>query len=498
MSAFRYIPILLSFAAAIPLQVMAGSVDIAAYEGGRYPAIVVKYKGVSEARARPAASASAQTIENIVDLKAEGIEVKKLFQNSRSSRAATSSGAQDANGLQRYYSLDLPEERQGDARYINALMERIANLSQVELVYPASDPVPLSEDKNNSYDNTETPSRSWVSRAGSEVAIPDFTDLQGYLKSPLAFSGNKLGGINWHDVRSLAGAQGEGITIVSAETSHWDTNHPDLPASYRDFGGTIRVGYHDTGSVGVMGGKDNGYGIIGIANRARFGHVFARHYDKSLPSLIEVGEDLAPGDVIQVGMQVNAPGALEISHCYGGKSSNCLVPMEFQPAWYDAIKSLTDKGIIVIQAAGNGDVDLDSPYFDGKFDKSNRDSGAIIVGAICASRGGERAAFSTYGARVSSSSWGCSEVVTTTYGGVAANLHTSPEYTRTYGGTSSANPIVAGAAASLSGYAKSKGIILAPREVRDILESTGTQLPNPKKRVGTQPDLVKAFRFFDE
>ena len=58
-----------------------------------------------------------------------------------------------------------------------------------------------------------------------------------------------------------------------------------------------------------------------------------------------------------------------------------LVPIEFEPEVFNAIKAATNKGIIVVESAGNGSENLDRASYDGKFDRTKRDSGALIVGA---------------------------------------------------------------------------------------------------------------------
>ncbi|WP_163335117.1 S8 family serine peptidase, partial [Enterobacter hormaechei] len=83
---------------------------------------------------------------------------------------------------------------------------------------------------------------------------------------------------------------------------------------------------------------------------------------------------------------------------------------------------------------------------------------------------------------------GCNDVTTTGYG----NLYnrTNATYTSTFGGTSSATPIVAGVVASLSGIAKAHGITVTPRQMRQILAETGTPIANgDSAKVGTQPDM---------
>jgi hypothetical protein len=57
------------------------------------------------------------------------------------------------------------------------------------------------------------------------------------------------------------------------------------------------------------------------------------------------------------------------------------VAIEFWDADFDVVRNATSRGIIVVESAGNGSMDLDSPIYARKFDRSFRDSGAIVVGA---------------------------------------------------------------------------------------------------------------------
>lgn len=476
----------------LPMLANAGTINFPAHKNGQYSGIIMKFSNPNQITVRSI------TPDKIIDSEGKQLNFEKLFKPSSKIQTRSLQSDNDPNGLQRYHKIQLPVNKQKDSEYINNLMKRLANLPQVELVYPASNPVPLSQEVSN------TPLIEIQTRSATTASntTSDFTSSQGYLDQPdinlnilLKFPGYQLGGINWFNVRNRPGAQGENVKVISAETDHWDTKHLDLPNSFKDFGDTAPVKAHDTSSVGIMGAKDNGFGVTGIVNKAKFGHLFARHYDLALLSIIEAGEALEAGDVIQIGMQVQT---LEVNSC----RSNCNIPMEYQPAWYDAIKTLTDKGIIVIEAAGNGNINLD---LLNKFDRNTQDSGAIIVGAVCASSG-KKADFSSYGKRVDSSSWGCWDVASTTTKDVSADLYdggSNNQYTKSFAGTSSANPIVAGAAASLSSYAKGRNLTLSPIEVRTILSETGTQLKGSDGRttdskvIGTQPDLVRAFLAID-
>lgn len=66
-------------------------------------------------------------------------------------------------------------------------------------------------------------------------------------------------------------------------------------------------------------------------------------------------------------------------------------------------------------------------------------------------------------------------------------------YTSSFSGTSSASPIIAGAAASIQGIAKhNKEKVYTPSQLRDILSdpSTGTKSNDPvSDKIGVLPDL---------
>lgn len=510
--------LLLPLCLSAALPAIAGTVDYPAHDGLKYSAIIIKY-----AQKYPQVRSGDKVIgAPVADPQGEMLAPEKLFKGLAQTRSGDNTG--DPHGLNRYYAIKLPAEKQGDAKYINSVLDALATLPQIELVYPEIPPDAIIQDGGNKpqQDSSER-SRAAASQSESEAnpldSTPDFTPRQEYLKDPATpKDGYVLGGINWYNVRNLPGAQGEGISIISTEVGHWDTQHADLPTSFLDsnYSGSnfylnAKENAHDTSSVGIMVAKDNGYGVTGIVNKARIGFAISNPF-----SLEKAGNALKPGDVVQIGVEY-VGRSCNGDHCVQGN-----FPMELQPAWFDVIKTLTDRGINVIALAGNSGLNLDDPAFNGKMDPAVRDSGAIIVGAVCA-RKAKTADFSNYGKRLTSASWGCFDIVTTT----AENLRVSydgglhNQYTYGFSGTSSATPIVAGAAASLSGYARAKNIILTPQQVRTILNETGTALrpgvansgmyanvvllgwpvpPEDNSRpvmIGTQPDLVRAFQRVD-
>jgi hypothetical protein len=160
----------------------------------------------------------------------------------------------------------------------------------------------------------------------------------------------------------------------------------------------------------------------------------------NLPGAIATaGATLGPGDVLLVEQQAVGP--------HGG---TFYVPAEWDPAVYDAIRVVTQAGVIVVEAAGNGGENLDDAAFNGRFDRSKFDSDAIIVGA--GSQAHARSPFSSYGSRVDLQGWGCC-VVTTGYGDLFGSSRVT-FYTRAFAGTSSASAMVAAAAGAVQGFAR--------------------------------------------
>jgi subtilisin family serine protease len=104
--------------------------------------------------------------------------------------------------------------------------------------------------------------------------------------------------------------------------------------------------------------------------------------------------------------------------------------------------------------------------------------------------------FSNYGRIVNVHGWGW-HVTTCGYGDAQGGAE-NRWYTHRFSGTSSASPIVTGAAAVLQGIAKAtNGAPLTPAKVRSILMSSGTpQVAGPgvplSQRIGPLPNLAKA------
>jgi subtilisin family serine protease len=128
--------------------------------------------------------------------------------------------------------------------------------------------------------------------------------------------------------------------------------------------------------------------------------------------------------------------------------------VEVEDLVFEAIRTAVSRGIVVIEAAGNGSVNLDlfqdvsGKQILNRTSADFRDSGAILVGAASASAPHTRLPFSNFGGRVDCFAWG--ERIDTCGDGWTS---TDPStYTTNFGGTSGASPIVAGAALLLQAF----------------------------------------------
>ncbi len=333
---------------------------------------------------------------------------------------------------------------------------------------------------------------------------PDMETDQGYLASASAI----LTGINAAYAWTQPGGDGTGVTVCDIEGG-WDYDHHDLTKLP---GSTINAGWncvldsidHGTGVVGEMISDRNGWGTTGICYGADLRTACDYYGDtpewNPAAAIATAAASLQAGDVILLEEQwylkpFTIPHLYIPIEWYGVSYPDTV--QEVNPV-YTAIVSAVAAGIHVIEPAGNGGVNLDNYTW-------LADSGAVIVGAGGVSSGSyngdnlERISFSSYGSRVNVQGWG-EEVVTTGTGDSYSAEGESYYYTNTFSGTSSASPVVAGAAACCVGYwinglGQSKAG-LAPSRLREILALTGTAQVNPGTgNIGPRPDLLRAFHY---
>lgn len=330
----------------------------------------------------------------------------------------------------------------------------------------------------------------YANEGGSAPAIAgrDRQAGQGYLAPASEY------GIDAEYAWTVPGGTGEHVTVADIEFATWNLEHEDLQNTricFAQNGSGVPYDYsddHGSGVIGVMAADDNGVGVTGIAHDASLlvvNHSNDRQgFAEAIASALdEATGRLHPGDVILIEANLRGQRGL----------------VEEDRDVYDAIVRAVDAGLIVLQTAGNAGVNLDNASLFG-------DSGAIVVGGgYAATRQSPLAPTGlNYGRRVDLQGWATD--VATLGAGRCNNIsepgnvsqRSYPDcpndaYRSGFGGTSSAGPIVAGAAAVVSSIAQERGYLLTSREVRELLKETGTpQGGSSGRNVGPLPNLRAA------
>ncbi|MGW5984018.1 putative mucin/carbohydrate-binding domain-containing protein [Bacillus mycoides] len=386
------------------------------------------------------------------------IELEKLSLHSKSF------ANQSANNLLNYYIVQAP------------------NNIEIELLLKKFETSPLVEEAYIQKKQILTPPEIQLPNLSvNPYDDPRFKN-QGYLEAAPK-------GINASHAWSIKGGDGKGTTFVDMEYG-WLLNHEDLVNKNIKLMSGQNISQHrahGTSVLGIVSSEDNQIGNIGIAPKANV-KVISQIRDNGIyntaDAILSAVHNLQAGDILLLEAQASYDG-------YGDK----YLPVEVHPDIFDAIRVGTDKGIIIIEAGANGSNDLDN-FKDRNGKKiltrnspDFKDSGAIMVGAGSSTVPHKRLWFSNYGSRLDVYGWG--ENVDTTSANPSQN--TTNLYTSTFSGTSSASPIIAGAATSIQGIAKEhRGSPYTPAELRNILSNpnTGTKSQDPwNDRIGVLPDL---------
>jgi hypothetical protein len=311
---------------------------------------------------------------------------------------------------------------------------------------------------------------------------PNFQPNQTYLGAPPDAAGVEA-------LWGVAGGRGAGVKIADVETC-WQLAHEDLSKVSASkllvsagetpictvFSNDPTGREHGTSVMGEIVGDNNGFGVTGISADAdvRLAPVYTTNGYNRPNAIDRAVAALSAGDIILIEQQTaGANGG-----CNATTQVGC-VPVEYLAEEFASISNATAAGIIVVEAAGNGSQNLDAAVYDGKFDRSVRDSGAIIVGAGAPAGGGfgtprSKLDFSTYGSRVDVQAWGTA-IVTTGYGDLQGGADANTWYTEEFGGTSGASPIVTGVAAIVQGIRKADGLpVLTSTQMRTLLRTTGS------------------------
>jgi serine protease len=269
----------------------------------------------------------------------------------------------------------------------------------------------------------------------------------------------------------------------------WNVNHEDFGEVAVLNGNSSPSNDHGTAVLGEMIGCPGPFGVTGISHGVTARMVNWNNESSIAAAFDRAASFLDPGEIYLIEIHMPGPDSGLPCTCNCGQFE--YVPMEWEQANFDAIQTHVAAGIIVVEAGGNGSMNLDSPWYNGLFNRSIRDSGAILVGAGTPGAHAPEC-WTNSGTRIDCQGYG-SSVATTGYGGLF-NPETNQRYTGTFSGTSSASPIVTGCAAVVQNLSQQMfGQTLDPLVVRSVLAAYGTPQGAPLNRpIGKLPDLKLA------
>ncbi|MEZ4963602.1 MAG: S8 family serine peptidase [Saprospiraceae bacterium] len=402
-----------------------------------------------------------------------------------------------------FYQVDAPDEQ------LDNLCEKFLQNELIEGAYVR--PTPELPVLNEIYEHTAEPLIQTAPIPETPATPPLLESRQGYLNAAPE-------GVDARYAWTLSGGRGNCVRIIDIEGG-WRFTHMDLRQNQGGvLAGSNSLNDHGTAVLGEYSSDRNSFGITGICDLAWAGAV--SHSIGVARAIMTAADKLRAGDIML--LEMHAPGP---RYNYQSRADQLgYIAMEWWPDIYLAVRYATDKGVIVVSAAGNGAENLLDSQYDKKppgfpswwrnpFRRNPLDSGSILVGAGAPPPGTHgrtihgpdrsRLAFSNYGSCVDAQGWG-REVTTSGYG----DLWTDPDdrnnqdrrYTDVFSGTSSASPIVVGAIGCLQGYLISRyqrnlsSLPLGPRSARQLLRNTGSpQQSAPGRprtqRIGNRPNL---------
>jgi|GEM_PF-996072 len=444
-----------------------------------YHKIVVKFK----TGAQPQVGAQSNNLPTSAAI-LKGLTVKPLFPGAGSSSSKSQVGAQSqtsapVTNLASYSMVQLP----ADTSYNDAvqILKGLQSSDDVELAY--MEPIYKPAD----------------------ITTQPYLDTQ-----------SNSNGVDAVDANAISGGKGDNVRVTDVEGG-WQIDHEDLPITTSSlYAGSNSSDpnwvSHGTAVLGIIAGKgfvnpDISPNVIdGIAPHAELHMVSALSMDTAT-AIYDATQISRAGDIIVIPMEAQGPISGDSPQAGCDPTHFEDIPVEYWSANFAAIQAATSAGIIVVEAAGDGGMNLDDTItpthpqhiYGGAFNRSNRDSGAIIVGAGGSGQSAttERAplCFSNYGSRVDVQGWG--ENIATTGGDNDLNPGGTAKqtYTDEFGGTSGAAAMVAGAAADLQGiYKYLSSVPITPSQLRSLLVKTGAQQNGDAvhNHIGPLPNLGQA------
>lgn len=298
------------------------------------------------------------------------------------------------------------------------------------------------------------------------------------------------GGVDHATARRREGWQGTGVELAVLDIS-FDSHHRDLPTPPRFLWGACEPGCrecHGTWVLGILAGA-GGVGLQGLCPDVdvRLAPLACKAEELESPenACWNLLATLTPGSVVLVEREVRI--------VLGEDRLSPWLPLESLPLARRVMKMLSQQGIYVVQAAGNGNADLHSWVAPRG---GEPDSGSILVGASCPWQPERRTGDSNYGSRIDVNAWG-DRVVTTEGGSGCRPQPVNTRYFADFGGTSAASAIVAGMVASLSGIWKKRfGSALAPRDMRQVISHSSWG--SKHSGIGLRPNFPEALQALDD
>ncbi|MDP5185491.1 S8 family serine peptidase [Blastococcus sp. BMG 814] len=474
--------------------------------GPGHPELIIVMAPGADVRATPSGvSAASDAVADALTaaLAQAGARMLPLFGASEDRVRAASegvAGSPDVPDLAAFYHVQAPEDR------LESLAESLGQLDGVETAYVKPPAEPAATTLNDmAPDTSEAP-----------AATPSFEARQGYLDAA-------PGGIDARYAWTVAGGRGAGVRIIDCEWG-WRFTHEDLSQNSSGVLVGSSLGYdadptavtannravnHGTAVVGEIGGDTNALGITGIAPDAAVGAASFASFS-SASTITRAADKLGAGDIIL--LEIHRPGP---RHNFQARNDQLgYVAVEWWPDDFAAIRYAVAKGIIVVEAAGNGAENLDDGLYDARpaafpsswrnpFNPVNPSSHAVLVGAGAPPPGTHgnnhgadrsRLGFSNHGRRVDCQGWG-REVTTTGYGDLQGGSATDLWYTDGFSGTSSASPIVVGALACAQGIIRAQGgtPLTSSAAIAALRASGSPQQDQPGRpatqRIGNRPNL---------
>jgi len=256
---------------------------------------------------------------------------------------------------------------------------------------------------------------------------------------------------------------GKGTTFVDLEDG-WNLEHP----YYQSHNPRILYGCnhddtspHGTAVLGVVCGDAGIYGTAPLVSRV------------DLASVHGLGMPMAMLHLLWC--KTRLPDVLLLEVDQGD------FPVERDPIIYDLINEFVERGVTVIEPAGNANRKLDETSSGMVW--QGGDSGAILVGCSNSDPDlhGYEALLSNSSTRIDCFAWG--ENVQT----AKINSLGKPDTELDFNGTSAASAIVAGCALVLIGFARTHGRELKPAKVRELLsdKTDGRNTPANEHYVDT-------------